>query len=142
MRRLALAALTALLVAVPVWANIGRVKTLTGTSRIERAGQKLMPTPGFVMEKGDLIVTPAKSMIGITFVDNARIAIGPNSRVLIRAFEFNDTTNHGTFVAEVQKGQVAVFGGLISKSDGKAMQIRTPKSVFAVRGSRIVVTVK
>ena len=142
MKRWLTACLAAMLVIVPAWANIGRVKNASGGARIERGAQRIVAAPGIVLEKGDVIITPPKARMGITFIDNARLAIGPNSRVVIRAFDFDDTTHKGSFVAEVTKGQVGIIGGQISKSGKTAMQVRTPKSVFAVRGARIVVTVK
>ena len=142
MRRWLTACLATMLVMMPAWANIGRVKNAMGGARIERGTQRINAAPGIVLEQGDVLITPAKARLGITFIDNARIAIGPNSRVVIRSFVFDDTTHKGIFVAEVTKGQVAIVGGHISKAGKTAMRVKTPRSTFAVRGARIVVTVK
>ncbi len=142
MRRFILAAVAALAISTPLLANIGRVKSARGAAEVQRGAEKLVVSSGLVLEKGDIISTRGQSRVGITFVDNTRIALAANSRIVITKFEYNDTFQTGTFEAEVQKGEAAIIGGLISKSGPKAMIVRTPKSAFAVRGARIVVTVK
>ncbi len=142
MRRWIIAALIALTVAVPAWANIGRVKAADGDVVIMRADQRIPAVPGTVVMEGDVILTPQKGHIGMTFIDNARLSVGPNSRIVIEKFDFNDTLQSGTFIARVEKGEVAIFSGSIARSGSKAMLIRTPKSLYAVRGARLVVTVK
>jgi hypothetical protein len=142
MRRWMVAALVAVSFAVPAWANIGRVKTVGGTAFILRAEQRIPVVPGTVLLQGDVIVTPAKASIGMTFIDNSRLSAGPNTRIVIEKYEFDDTLQSGSFIARVEKGEVAVFSGSIARSGSKAMMIRTPKSLYAVRGARLVVTVK
>jgi hypothetical protein len=130
------------LLASPAWANIGRVKSASGGTVIERAGKRLAVAPGFVVLVGDIISTPARGRVGITFVDNCRLSAGPGSRVTLSQFEFDDTTQSGQFRADIRKGSVAIIGGSIARSGKKAMLVRTPTSLFAVRGARIVVTVR
>jgi hypothetical protein len=142
MRRWIIATAIALVSASPAWANIGRIKSASGGAFVERAGKVMGIKPGFVILPGDALVTPAKGKIGVTFVDNCRIAAGPNSRIVIKAFDYNDTTQTGRFVTEIAKGTFAIVGGLIAKSGPSAMQVRTPKALFAVRGARIVVRVR
>jgi hypothetical protein len=142
MRRWMVAALIAIGIASPGWANIGRVKTVGGNAVILRADQRIPVVPGTVLLQGDVIVTPAKASIGMTFIDNARLSAGPNTRIVIEKYEFDDTLQSGSFIARVEKGEVAVFSGSIARSGSKAMMIRTPKSLYAVRGARLVVTVK
>ena len=142
MRPIVSAILMTFLVTTPAWANIGRIKSASGGTYVERAGGRTIIQPGFIMEKGDVIVTPAKGRFGATFVDNCRIAAAPNSRITIRSFEYNDTTQSGVFSVDIAKGTVAIVGGLIAKSGPSAMRVKTPKALFAVRGARIVVRVK
>jgi hypothetical protein len=136
------AAMAAFLVTSPAFANIGRIKTVDGIVTIDRKGAKMEAKPGLIIEVGDIIMAPAKSRVGITFVDNSRVSAGANSQILMERFDFDDTTHDGKFILSVRKGEVAVISGQIAKSGGKAMLIRTPKSLFAVRSARVVVTVK
>lgn len=121
--------------------GIGRIKKVTGTAVVERAGAKLPVKPGFVLEKGDTLVTSKGGRVGVTFNDNTRFAAGPNSRVSIPEFEFDDTTHQGQFTANVDKGAVAIISGLIAHSKKDAMKVRTPSALLGVRGTRFVVEV-
>jgi hypothetical protein len=108
---------------------------------VERAGVKMPVTPGFVLEKGDTLLTGKGGRIGVTFNDNTRFAAGPNSRVSIPEFEFDDTTHVGQFLTQVDKGAVAIISGQIAHSAKDAMKVRTPSALLGVRGTRFVVEV-
>jgi FecR protein len=142
MRRWTAAALTLLMISAPSWANIGRVKTIDGAPTVTRGEERIAAIPGTILMQGDVIATLARGRVGITFVDNTRIVLGPNSRVVIEKFDFNDTLQNGSFIARVERGEVAIYSGSIAKSGSKAMLVRTPTSLYAVRNARFVVSVK
>jgi hypothetical protein len=125
----------------PAWAGVGRVKKVSGAATVERAGAKLPMTPGFELEKGDTIVTGKGGHVGITFNDNSRFAAGPNSRINITAFEFDDTTHQGEFHTSIMRGKVAIISGAIAKSAKDAMKVQTPTALLGVRGTKFVVEV-
>lgn len=122
-------------------AGIGRVKLAAGIALIERAGQKLPATLGQQLYKGDTLVTGKDGRIGVTFNDNTRFAAGPNSRISVQDFAFDDTTHQGKFVTKVDRGSLAVVSGQIAKSEKDAMKVRTPTALLGVRGTRFVVQV-
>ncbi len=140
-KQLILASLVLTLSVQPAFAGIGRVKKVVGTAIVERAGQKLPVSPGFMLEQGDRLVTGRNGHVGVTFNDNSRFAAGPNSQVSIPEFQFNDTTHEGNFVASVEKGAVAIVSGQIAHSAKDAMKVRTPSALLGVRGTRFVVEV-
>ena len=121
--------------------GIGRVKLASGIAAIERAGQRIPAAPGQLLYKGDRLVTGKDGRIGVTFNDNTRFAAGPNSRVSVQDFAFNDTTHEGKFVTQVDKGSLAIVSGHIAKSKKDAMQVKTPTALLGVRGTRFVVEV-
>lgn len=139
--RVILAAIIASLAVQPLWAGIGRVKKVAGVAMVERSGQKLPVAPGFVIEKGDTLLTGKGGKIGVTFNDNSRFATGANSRVNISEFSFDETTHQGAFVADVQKGKVAIISGDIAHGAKDAMKVKTPSALLGVRGTRFVVEV-
>jgi hypothetical protein len=142
MRRFALFALMCATCIVPAAANVGRIKSVDDGVVIQRGIRTIEAKSGVVLEQGDIITTPAKAKVGITFIDNSRIALSGGSRLVIETFSFDDTTHDGQFVMQLIKGQIAVVSGLISKGGGKAMMIRTPKSLYALRGAKMVVKTK
>ncbi len=136
------AVIAALLITSPALANIGRVKSAEGAVVIDRKGEKISAQPGVIIETGDVITAPSNARFGITFVDNSRVSARAGSQITIEKFDFDDTTHDGKFILLIKKGEVAIMSGQIAKSGGKAMLVRTPKSLFAMRSARVVVTVK
>lgn len=122
--------------------DIGRVKIASGVANVVRGGQSLAATPGLVLQRGDILMTGKNGRIGATFYDNSRFAAGPNSRIIINEFLFDDTTHDGKFVTQVDRGSLAVVSGQIAKKNKDAMRVRTPTALLGVRGTRFVVDVK
>ncbi len=123
-------------------AEIGRVKAVTGAATIQRGAATQPARPGVVLDVADTIVTGADGRVGITFIDNSRFAIGPNSTVKLSRFEFDDTTHKGAFVTTVDRGSLAIVSGQIAKENKDAMKVKTPTSLLAARGTRFVVEVQ
>src|SRR3954471_23844198 len=71
--------LIALIASSAVAAEIARIKTASGTAAIVRGTQKLKPAPGLQLEAHDTLVTGKDGRMAVTFIDNTRFAIGPNS---------------------------------------------------------------
>ena len=133
--------LIALLSAAPASAEIARIKTSSGAAAVERGSQKLKPSPGLQLEKGDRLVTGKDGRISLTFVDNTRFAVGPNSRVSVSEFQYDRTRQKGSMVTQVDRGSLAVVSGKIAKSGQDAMKVRTPNTLLGVRGTKFIVDV-
>lgn len=129
------------IVAQPAWAEIGRIKRSVGVTSIERGKAKLAPAPGFQLQPGDTLVTGKDGQMSLTFIDDTRFSVGPNSRVSVDEFDYNRTTQAGSFVTKVNRGSLAVVSGQIAKSRPDAMKVRTPTSLLGVRGTRFIVEV-
>lgn len=126
----------------PVWAEIGRIKRSVGTTAVERGKARLSPAPGFQLQPGDTLVTGKDGQISLTFIDDTRFSVGPNSRIAVSQFDYDRTTQVGAFVTQVNRGSLAVVSGQIAKSGRDAMKVRTPTSLLGVRGTRFIVEVK
>jgi hypothetical protein len=133
--------LIALLGASPAVAEIARIKQSSGNAAVERSGQRLKSAPGFLLLAGDKLVTGKDGRISLTFVDNTRFAIGPNSQVSVADFQYDRTRQKGTFLTKVDRGSLAVVSGKFAKSDRDAMKVRTPNTLLGVRGTKFIVDV-
>ncbi len=140
--RMMMALVLAMTLAAPAAAEIGTLKKAVGAATVERGKAVLPAQPGTRLDVGDILVTGKDGRIAVTFIDNARFALGPNSRVALTRFEFDDATHQGHFDAKVLKGQLAVISGQIAHENPKGMTVQTPTSVLGVRGTRFVVNVK
>jgi hypothetical protein len=138
--RLALG-LIAILAATPATAEIARIKQSSGLASIERGAQRLKAAPGVQLLAGDRLVTGKDGRMSLTFVDNTRFAVGPNSRVSVSEFQYDRTRQKGSFVTNVDRGSLAVVSGRIAKSDRDAMKVRTPNTLLGVRGTKFIVAV-
>jgi hypothetical protein len=121
--------------------EIGRIKSVTGAVTVVR-GKSITPAAmGELLQVSDVLKTGADGRIGITFVDNSRFAVGPNSSIALSEFEFNDTTHAGRSLTTVNRGTLAIVSGQIAHENKDAMRVRTPTAVLAARGTRFVVQV-
>jgi hypothetical protein len=122
------------------WAEIARVKKVSGDAYVERAGKRIEARPGVTLEQRDVLVT-GNGRLSVTFIDNSRFSAGPNSRVSLEKFEFNATTHKGAFETRVERGSLAVVSGQMAKQTPGAMKLRTPTSILGIRGTRFIVEV-
>ncbi|MFC0305347.1 FecR domain-containing protein [Rhizorhabdus histidinilytica] len=141
MRRAILTVLGLAIMAQPAWAEIGRIKRSVGATAVERGKAKLTPAPGFQLLPGDTLVTGKNGQMSLTFIDDTRFSVGPNSRISVDDFTYDRTAQSGSFVTRVNRGSLAVVSGQIAKSKPDAMKVRTPTSLLGVRGTRFIVEV-
>ena len=145
--RLAVGAWTVLVAVLTLgqaaWADaIGQIKLLSGDVAIVRNNVRSPAQPGDLLEKADTLLTGIDGRVGITFIDNSRFSMGPNSRIALEKFTFNPTTHEGEFLTRVEHGTLAVISGHIAHSAQDAMQVQTPTTILGVRGTRFLVQVE
>jgi hypothetical protein len=121
-------------------ADVGQVKVVRGQVTIERAGNALPATVAMRVQTNDVVKTGADGSVGINMADDSLLSLGPNSSLSLERYEFDSTTNHGTFASSLQKGSLAVVSGRIAKQSPEAMSVRTPSAVLGVRGTEFVVS--
>ncbi|HEV8406347.1 MAG TPA: FecR family protein [Sphingomicrobium sp.] len=127
--------------ASPALAEIARVKSTSGSAVIQRGAAHIAASTGLVLWAGDLLVTGKDGRVSLTFIDNTRFAIGPNSRIALSKFEYDRTRQQGSFITQIDRGSLAVVSGKIAKSGRDAMKVQTPNSLLGVRGTRFIVEV-
>ena len=108
---------------------------------VERGGSQLKAAPGLQLNTGDRLVTGKDGRMSLSFVDNTRFAVGPNSRISVSEFAYDRTRQQGKFVTQVDRGSLAVVSGKIAKSGRDAMKVRTPNTLLGVRGTKFIVEV-
>jgi len=125
------------------WADaIGQIKTLAGDVAIIRDNVKSPAKAGDLLEKADTLMTGTDGRVGITFIDNSRFSLGPNSQIALEKFTFNPTTQEGEFLTKVDRGTLAVISGHIAHHTPDAMQVQTRTTILGVRGTHFLVQVE
>lgn len=120
---------------------VGRIKIVRGDATVIRQGVEKTAELGMLIYAQDIPRTTASGRMGLTFKDNSRYALGPDSEVAITDFTFDSTTHEGSFATEISAGSVSIASGKIAKADPEAMTVRTPSKVVGVRGTNFLVKV-
>ncbi len=120
-------------------ADAGRVKVSRGAAWIERGAIRLPAKVGTPVLEHDVMVTGADGALGITFADDSRMSIGPDSTLAIERFAFNPTTYEGAHETSLRRGTLAAVSGKLTRQSPDAMKVRTPVATLGVRGTEFVV---
>jgi hypothetical protein len=123
-------------------ASIGQIKNVAGPVTLLRNNASQPVKPGDLVEQADVITTGADGSVGITLIDNSRLSAGPNSRIELKQFRFNPTTQEGESVTEIRRGTLAIVSGQIAKRSPDAMKVQTPTTILGVRGTTFAVKVE
>jgi hypothetical protein len=95
------------------------------------AGERVLEVDGDVF-MGDEITTNSYGIAQIRFVDDTRIVVGPNSKLVIDSFVFNPDNTARQVTVDAVKG---VFRFISGRSPHEAYSIRTPTMTIGVRGT-------
>lgn len=120
-------------------ADAGMIKVSTGEAWIDRAGARLAARVGDKVQPSDVIVTGPKGAVGITFADDSRLSIGPNSVLAIDRFVFDSTTHAGASETSLRKGTLAAVSGRLARQSPGAMKVKTPAATLGVRGTEFLI---
>ena len=96
------------------------------------AGGKRPLAIGNPVYMGDVLKTDARGTAEIRFVDNTRLAVGPNSNITIDRFVFGGGNTAKQVVLNVAQGGFRFLTGISAKS---AYSIQTPTATIGVRGT-------
>ena len=135
-----IAALCALVAQPALATEIGRIKNVTpGGIEVIRSGETMRASSGFRLREGDIVVTQRGQRVGITFLDNTRMAVAPGSRVIISRYRYDRARETGESLMRVDRGRVGIDSGNLSRSG--RMEFETPTSTLGVRGTTFVIEV-
>lgn len=141
----------AVLLPGPASGEIGRIKSTVGPASVQRGETHIPASIGQELLPGDWLETGKDGRLSLTFADDTRFAVGPDSRIALTKFEYDPASQNGSFIAEVERGSIAVVSGRITKTrcgDQTAgsgpscgMEVRTPDSTLGIHGTRFIVKV-
>ena len=139
------AALLFVLLAEPVFSqqpvDVGRIKVVTGSAFIVRAGALVPAQAGQAVFQADGLRTGAGGRIGITLRDDTRLSLGPNSEVRLDRFAYAPAESQVGLVLRIVRGVVAYVSGRIAKLSPDSIRLETPGAIVGVRGTTLAVRV-
>ncbi len=121
---------------------VGQIKTLTGTASIQRSGDQVAAAPGVSVYANDTLKTGAESSLGVTFIDNATLSLGPDADLLIDKYVYDPADSNMAFLASLRNGTLALISGDIVHNAPDHAAIATPSATIGIRGTRFVVRVE
>jgi hypothetical protein len=130
-----------LLISSGAWASIGDVRQQVGSANVERkSGEKLTSTKGLGIESLDTVRTE-QGRTSIQFVDDTRVDVTENSKLVIDEFVYDPKTSTGSLAIKASFGTVRYASGQIAKNSKQNVKISTPTAVVGVRGTDFSMTV-
>lgn len=129
-------------IATPSFAKIGDVIEQKGVTDIERKDGSTYEkiNKDFGVESYDTVRTK-NGKTAIQFVDETRVDVTENSKLVIDEFVYDPNTSTGKLALKASFGTVRYASGQIAKNSRQNVQIRTPTAVVGVRGTDFSLTV-
>lgn len=113
-------------------ASIGKVLSVKQGADVTRAGKTIRLREGMEVESGDAIATNGSGVVQLVFVDETKIAVGPNARMVLDVSMLRGNRKAKNFTVRALGGSFRFISG---KSRKRAYSIKTPTATMAVRGT-------
>lgn len=117
---------------VPAIASIGKVLSVKQGADVIRDGKKIRLRQGMEVASGDTISTDKSGVVQLLFVDETKIAVGPNARMKLDVSMLRGNRKAKNFTVQALGGSFRFISG---KSRKRAYSIKTPNATMAVRGT-------
>ena len=138
---LLLGLITIALFASPAHSNVGEIGQIKGSGVLEREGKIVIDGDvGVNVKSMDEAVT-ANGTMRIDFVDETRVELTQQSRLLIDEFVYDPANNVGSLSMKASLGTVRYASGQIAKKYKQNVKIRTPSATIGVRGTDFIMVV-
>ena len=128
------------LLPISAFASIGTVTEQRGAGIIERDSERFNSEQGSGIESMDTIITD-QGRLRLDFVDETRVDVTENSRVVIDEFIYDPNTQQGALGMRATLGAVRYASGAIAKNSRQRVNIATPSATISVRGTDFIMIV-
>lgn len=122
--------------------NIAIVKFAKGSVKIKRQENIIQANVGYQLQVKDIVVTEKDSSAGIIFDDGSSLTLGENSYIAIEEFVFKPLEQEFDFNLYIEKGKTVFKSGKIGKLAPDNFQMRIPRGIIGIRGTKFLVDVE
>ena len=127
------------LIVKPAYGTVGEIGQIQGSGVLEREGDIVIEGgAGVGVQSMDEAVT-ANGTMRIDFIDETRVELTEQSRLVIDEFVYDPETNDGKFVSNIKSGTVKVITGEISKKNPDNLEVNVTTGTIGARGTEFVV---
>lgn len=121
-------------------AHAGIMKTVRGDVHLLSAnGSSRTASAGDLLAPIDRVVTGVDSGASVVLRDGTKMVVGPSSRLDVKEFHFDATTQEGGMLVSLLRGSLRMITGLIGKAHPDAVRVETPTAVIGIRGTDFIV---
>ena len=129
------------LLARPAHSTVGEIGQIKGSGVLEREGKIVIDGDvGVNVKSMDEAVT-ANGTMRIDFVDETRVELTEQSRLVIDEFVYDPANDVGSLSIKASLGTVRYASGQIAKKYQQNVKIRTPSATIGVRGTDFIMVV-
>jgi hypothetical protein len=121
-------------------AVVGRIALAVGViHRIAADGQRVPVKSGDALRERDRIVTGSDALAMIVFSDQGRLALRPDTDVLIKAYRVDPSGADTQLDLELLRGTVRQISGKAAQLQPERYRLNTPIAAIGVRGTDFLV---
>lgn len=119
----------------------GRIKVVSGSVVIVRAGAQVPAALGQVVFEADTVRTGADGRVGISLKDDTRVSLGPGSEVRLDRFLYAPAEGRLGLVLRFVRGIAVYVSGRIARLAPDSVRLETPAGIVGVRGTTVAIRV-
>jgi hypothetical protein len=123
-----------------VW--VAQVKVARGIVRIQRDEQSFPAPVGTRLKVNDTVLTGGNGSVGMMFLDNSTLSLGPEGEVVLKRFSYDPTSYMGAFDAFVKRGAVALDAGNLAQGGSDNVRLTTPQAQLSGNARQVLVNVE
>lgn len=117
------------------------IKISRGVVQIVRGDKTYPGRVGVKLKVNDTVVTGGNGSVGLVFLDNSTLSMGPDSEVELKRFNYDPTTYMGAFDAYVKQGTVSLQAGNLAESGPDNVRVTTPQAELKGNAKQLLISV-
>lgn len=117
------------------------IKISRGMVQIVRGDKTYPGRVGAKLKVNDTVVTGGNGSVGLVFLDNSTLSMGPDSEVELKRFNYDPTTYMGAFDAYVKQGTVSLQAGNLAESGPDNVRVTTPQAELKGNAKQLLISV-
>jgi hypothetical protein len=133
-----LIALMLMSINAPAADSVGFVAQSKGDANVIRSGESLQATMGMEIHEGDKLITGNKARLKVLFSDDALVALGANTEVVVTRHLFKPAENSRTTRIELLGGKLRALVQRVVAGNKADFEVKTSNAVAGVRGTEFV----
>jgi hypothetical protein len=118
----------------------GTIKSVRGDVQLLSASGAQRPaSSGDVLMPVDRVLTGVDSAAAVVLRDGTTMVVGPSSRLDVKEFHFDATTQDGGLLVSLLRGSMRMITGMIGKKQPDAVRVETQTATIGIRGTDFIV---